>query len=321
MQEGNQMKLKSSAVMAIALLVVGFSFPLHAQTDDAQTDVAQKVRVTKPSKKKKVVKKTTTTTETTTTETRQPMATPTPVEVPPETPTVTAPAPTPEPTPVEEKKNVFQKTGDAVGDAAHSAGQIIGGGLERRSNSNFIVLANYSPFDMIVTNKIGATAGWVQNGNTTYELEYLRGSISVPIVIQDLGAMTDQRISLIRRSFFGSNSFNVSYGISYFDFNIHLGEALLNRASAGNIPSIDAVTMQSMGANFAIGNRWSFTQNITFGVDWFSWAQPLVTLKRDSAFTQYSANSGDRNDVDTALKVLSYLPRFAVLKLQLGMMF
>jgi hypothetical protein len=255
-------------------------------------------------------KKTETTTTTTTTETTDTSSKPSP-----------GLEPAPSPTPMEENKNVFQKTGDVVDNAAKSAGNMIGGARDRRGGASFIGMVNYSPFDLIIPNKYGATVGWVRNGDNTYELEYLRGGLSVPFVVSDVGSMTDQRISLIAHSYFGSNSFNVSYGVSYFDFMIHIGEALLNRASAGNVPSLDVVSLQQLGLNFAIGNRWSFSKNITFGVDWFSWAQPLVTLKRESAFTQFSSNANDRNDVDQALKLASFFPRFALLKVQLGIMF
>ena len=192
---------------------------------------------------------------------------------------------------------------------------------ERREQAFGYALFNYSHIDMLVPAKYGVSAGWQRGADTAWELEYLKGSISVPFAIQDLGSMTDERISLTRRSFLGTNSFNMSFGLTYFRFAIHLGSSLLNRVSGGNYPSLDMVDIQGLGANFAVGNRWTFSHGITFGVDWFSWYQPLYSLKREANFLTYATNQEDKDNVDTAIKVISYLPRFAFLKLQLGILF
>ena len=150
--------------------------------------------------------------------------------------------------------------------------------------ADYFALANYSPIDLLIPSKYGFTLGYINNADKTWEFEYLRGSISVPFIIEDLGKMTDERFSVIGRSYFGSNSFNFSYGISYFDFSLHLGDKLLSRVTGGNYPSIDLVEVQSVGFNLAIGNRWSLNRNVTFGIDWISWAQPVYVLNQKSTF-------------------------------------
>jgi len=70
---------------------------------------------------------------------------------------------------------------------------------DRRANSKYVALLNYSPLDCLIPSKIGLTLGLVNGTEQTWELEYLKGSVSVPFVIEDLGKMTDERISLIGR--------------------------------------------------------------------------------------------------------------------------
>jgi hypothetical protein len=215
----------------------------------------------------------------------------------------------------------LEKTKEAIHETSDKVVVALGGAQERRAKASTIVLGNYSPIDLLIPGKIGLTVGWIQDVDRTLELEYLRGSISVPFIIEDLGKMTEQRISLIRRSFMGNNSFNFSYGLSYFDFSIHLGDKLLNRLSGGTYPSVDLVDIESVGFNLGLGNRWSFNHNITFGIDWISWAQPMVVTKKQSAFLTYASNSQDRDDVEGGIKFISYFPRLTLLKLQLGILF
>lgn len=192
---------------------------------------------------------------------------------------------------------------------------------ETRLDKTFFALGTFSYFDMILLAKIGATIGLNRDADTSWELEYLRGSLAVPIFGYDLGSVTDERLSLVRRSYFGGNSFNLSYGLTYFRVQVHLGDAIMNRVSSGAYPNLDMVDVQSLGFNLGIGNRWSIGPNFTVGIDWFEWSQPVYSLKRESAFVQYASNQNDRDNVDTAVKIISFVPRFTVLKLQAGMSF
>lgn len=179
---------------------------------------------------------------------------------------------------------------------------------------------NYSPLDLLVPSKLGLSFGYRSNLDSTLELEYLRGSIS-PFVLKDLGTMTDQRISLIKRNHQKGSSFHFSYGLTFFDFNLHLGDAILSRLSGGYYPSADLIEVQGLGFNVAMGNRWVFKNNVSFGVDWLSWAQPILTTKKDNAFLDYVTDQNDRDNVETAVDLISYFPRLSTLKLQVGYQF
>lgn len=192
---------------------------------------------------------------------------------------------------------------------------------ERREAARGYVLANYSPLDLLIFPKIGVTAGLVSSADRTWELEYLSGSYSVPAFIADIGGLNDTRVSLIARRYFGGPSFHFSYGLSYFDSSLHVGDKLLNGLSGGSYPYIDTVEIQSLGFNIAVGHRWTFPHQITLGVDWISWQQPIVTLKRRAAFLDYATNEADRTAMENGIKAISYFPRFCVAKFQFGMTF
>lgn len=214
-------------------------------------------------------------------------------------------------TPIEKAKENAKEVVEKVKDIANES-------QPRRAETNFFILGNYSPFDLILPSKLGATMGFVKHANKTYEFEYLKGS--VPFLIDHMGSMDDTRYSLIVRSYYGG-SFNFSYGLTYFDFGMRIGDEMMNRVTGGNYPNIEFIDLESIGFNLAIGNRWVIKHNITLGVDWISWAQPVIITKKEDAFLDYATNPEDRDDINTALNVISYFPRLAFLKFQIGMSF
>lgn len=191
----------------------------------------------------------------------------------------------------------------------------------RREKASWYLLGNYSPLDLLIFPKFGGSIGLISGADRSWEFEYLRGSYSVPAWIEDLGSLTDERISLVRRTYFGGPSFNLSYGISYFATSLHIGDKYLNGLSGGVYPAVEAVDIRSIGFNIAIGNRWTFKHDLTLGVDWISWEQPIFVLKRDSKFLEYATNQSDRDAIEAGIKTICYFPRLAIAKIQLGMLF
>lgn len=189
-----------------------------------------------------------------------------------------------------------------------------------RALSRFYGTLNFSPLDLLIPSKLGLTVGMLKDKNSTWELEYLRGSLSTPFILKDIGSMTDQRISIIGRSYF-SNSFNLGYGISYFNFNIHLGSDILTRLNVPSPSAFEVIDTQSLGFNLSLGNHWALTNHMYFGVDWISWAQPLFNIRQSSAFLSQASDLTDKDTVETAVKLTTYFPRFVLLKLQFGLMF
>lgn len=188
-----------------------------------------------------------------------------------------------------------------------------------RSSSEYFGIGTYSPLDLILPSKLGLTFGKNKDADHTWELEYLRSSVSVPFIVDDLGAMTDERLSWIKRNYYGSEIFNFSYGLSYHRFSLNLGNKYLS--SVTSVPNVELIEIESLGFNLGIGNRWIFENKMILGVEWFSWAQPVFKTKYNNSFKDYVTNADDQDTVDKGVKLISYLPRFAILKLQLGYSF
>lgn len=190
-----------------------------------------------------------------------------------------------------------------------------------RENTKYYLLGNYAILDLLIPTKYGVSAGVVEDVNKSWELEYLHGSLSVPFVIEDLGKVTDDRISIIGRSYFGNNSFNFNYGLSYFSFSLHLGDKLLSNLTGGAYPSLDLIEVNSVGFHIGIGNRWAINKSATFGIDWLEWSQPVIVTSKKTAYLDYATNQKDKDDVDNLIKIVSYFPRLTILKIQFGLLF
>lgn len=189
-----------------------------------------------------------------------------------------------------------------------------------RGEKSFFIMGNYSHLDLLLPAKTGATIGWNTSSANDWEFEYLKGTIKPPF-FEDIGSMTDERMSLIRRSFFSSNSFNFFYGFAYHDFKVKLGDELLNRLSAGVYPDLTMLRVASWGAVIGIGNRWMIDPGLTLGIDWISWSQPLISAKKEAPFLDYVTNKQDKDDVEKAMGFLQYFPRFVLFKLSVGWSF
>lgn len=189
-----------------------------------------------------------------------------------------------------------------------------------RSNSNYFAIGNFAPVDLILPSKFGLTLGIVSNADYTWELEYLKSSVSVPFLVDDIGEMTDERLSVIRRNYFGTETFNLSYGLSYNRFKVHIGSKYLAYI-ATNIPDVDLMQIDSLGFNVGIGNRWIFSNRWMVGVDWVSWAQPVFTTKYNNKYSDYSTDEDSKDTVDTVAKLIRWVPRITLLKLQVGYSF
>lgn len=215
---------------------------------------------------------------------------------------------------LDQTKKIFSETSETVKKSLEENKKL-------RETFDYFSLLSYSQMDLIIPGKIGASIGYNSNPDSTWEFEYLHGSVAVPFLIKDLGKMSEDRISLIRRSYLGTETFNMSYGISYFDFAVHLGDKFLSQLTGGSYPSLDLLTIKSLGFNVGIGNRWNFKNRFILSIDWISWSQPLIMTQRDIPYLDYATNQSDKDDVDSATKLIAYLPRLTLLKLQIGYLF
>lgn len=206
--------------------------------------------------------------------------------------------------------------------AASKVNEEINSSKSRRAADAYLIGLNYSWFDMILPGKQGLTLGSIQGAKTTWELEYLTSSLAIGV--DKIGSMTDERVSLIKRSFGDRNSFNIFYGLNYFNFAAELNQELLTSVDPNLRHSANRIQIQSLGLNFGLSNRWTFSKfnkHFNFTVDWFNISQPLYITYKNTAFLDYSTNPNDAHTVKTVVDIFSYIPRLSGLKLQLGMSF
>ncbi|AZZ36615.1 hypothetical protein CIK05_07370 [Bdellovibrio sp. qaytius] len=209
---------------------------------------------------------------------------------------------------------------DAVKDTVHEAQKALSHSRQIRQTSKYFGTLNFAPVDLILPSKFGLTAGYVETPDQTWEFEYLKSSVSVPFVVDDLGSMTDERFSIIKRDYFGTETFNLNYGLSYYRFKVHVGNKYLASVSS-NAPDVDLMQIDSLGFNVGIGNRWIFSNRWIVGMDWASWSQPVVTTRYNDKYADLTNNPDDKDKAKKFLKLISWVPRITLLKLQIGYSF
>jgi hypothetical protein len=190
-----------------------------------------------------------------------------------------------------------------------------------RGERKYALLGAYSHFDLYIPAKIGFILIFNESKDKSWELEYLQGRVSAPLGIVDLGSFRERRVSVFKRSFWGTNSFSGYFGLSWNKFDVILGDETLSKLSNGAAPSGRALSLESIGINMGLGNRWTIGKGFTFGVDWLGWSQPLFTLNQESSVLDQASNGTERERIDKILNVATYFPRIYVLKMQLGWTF
>jgi len=178
----------------------------------------------------------------------------------------------------------------------------------------------YTALEFPIPNKFGARLGKRTSPGQSWEVEYVKGSWGPPGGFRKLGSLSDSRFSVIGRSFMGEH-FHFIYGVSFFDFSADVGDALVSGVSGGAYPSMNAAKVQALGLNVGLGHSWVFRENVVLGIDWISWAQPLKLTRRSSDFIRASTDETTKAYVADTLKIISYIPRFSILSVHLGMLF
>lgn len=207
-----------------------------------------------------------------------------------------------------------QKASNAMIDAYRSTSEAA---YDSRKASSATVLLSYSPLELVLPSKTGATVAWHKDADTLYELDYSYSSVSAGAQHLDLASMKETRISLLKRNF-GGGAFHWFWGANYNSFRASIAETFMNTATNG---TSDVFNVETLGLTIGVGHRWVFYDRFSFGVDWFSWAQPVVILKKEAPFVDNSTSQQNKDDIDTALKIVGYFPRWAAFKMYLGYSF
>lgn len=182
----------------------------------------------------------------------------------------------------------------------------------------YALFVQYAPLDLLIPGKIGVTTRMSRSSEAAFELEYLQGRFSAPFFIDDLGSMTDRRISVVKRSFRGR--FNVHYGVTHFSFDARLGGGYLQYVTPA-ARERDVVSARSLGIVAGIGHRWALGDRVLVGIDWISWAQPLFTIERDDIVTSHMTDSSARDRIEKTVGLVMSTPRLSVLKAHIGYQF
>lgn len=180
------------------------------------------------------------------------------------------------------------------------------------------VMVHYSPLDLILPNKLGASVAHQDTAASMWEFEYTHGSFA-PFIIDDLGKFTEERFSVLYRiTGEKAHGFQWYYGAFYHRFKLEIGRGMLNRLSNGSYPSADVVSIGGLGMTIGAGYRWIIKERFVVSLDGAAWTQPLMTTNREARFLDVVTDSGDRDKIEKAMRVMEYFPRFAVLKIAIG---
>lgn len=215
-------------------------------------------------------------------------------------------------------KSGFETVKKKSSEFADNIGKELEKNKKRRSKKNWGTHFNYTYLDTWIPGKIGLNLYYIESQKVTWDLEYLKGSLSVPSFIFDLGEFSDTRVSFLKRSYGRKTSFHYFYGAYYNHINIQLGDDMLSSVSGGNKSSVDVMSIKLLGATWGFGNRWHTSGKFTWGVDWFTVNLPLVVLESETPYLEKSNEKDDRDDARGAIGVMESYPTFSILKLQLG---
>lgn len=226
------------------------------------------------------------------------------------------------------EKSLWQKTQEkgknllkAGEREAEKVSENFGGTRTRREQSRHQILGTYSLLDTWIPSKWGASYAFTPSPRGSWEIEYLRGTLSIPFIIEDFGKITDQRLSVFYRSYSDRNSFSFLYGINYSSFKAQLGIDYLSTVSGGNVGQVDLVAIETLGLTWGVGNRWQLNNNVLIGLDWFTIYIPVITLESQADFLSANASEKRKEEIRDALDVIERIPTFAALKFQLGIAF
>ena len=174
-------------------------------------------------------------------------------------------------------------------------------------------------FGLAIPFKHGPFLAWRTSDRWAFEAGYFGGSISIDTPLISVGSVTESLLTLNARRFSHESSFNWIIGISRQSYGATLGRDLIIN---GGIPtSYDMVLIKTVGLQLGLGNRWSRPNGLTFGCDWFVMNIPFMTIQNEAPALSYVTDSGIRTRIEDSIKILRYVPTFAIAKLNLGYSF
>ena len=188
---------------------------------------------------------------------------------------------------------------------------------ENRSNSTSTLMIGNQFITSWIPSKYTGSYTYLFNEKWSLEAEYSWASFSTSFVGIELGEISESRSTLQAR-YYVSNSFHFSFGGVYSRFHAKLGndylDTLGNKISTG-------FSAENIGVTAGLGNRWQWSNGITFGVDWIRLNYPVILSKIDDDALNDVADSADRGDLKDSIKTFNRLPTFVLFGLNLGYSF
>lgn len=181
------------------------------------------------------------------------------------------------------------------------------------------VYGTYSYFDLWLPSKLGLVLSYGDK-DRVYELAYQSASYSLDYfddIVEDLGKITDKRIHLTTRSHTWGGSFNFQYGVYYNSFSIDLGSNLMRLVDA----QYDIIKIETVGAMFGTGNRWTWDNGFTIGADWFRIFYPLKVVGEETSFLSKTTDSGDKSDIQEIVDIVKNTPTITLSHFEIGYRF
>lgn len=219
--------------------------------------------------------------------------------------------------PIQEAQNIGNKVLKTGQNAATSVQSGLGRTRGLRGERKNNLMLSYAGVDTWIPSKIGFSYIYSPTPVGSWEFSYMRGSISIPFFIDDLGQISDTKIALLYRSYSQRNSFSFLYGLNYYNFSANLGNDYLSSIS-GNSAQFELLRVESLGLTLGLGNRWQLNSGLSFGVDWFTVNIPIRVFNTDADYLSSDADQADKNDVENVFNVLKRVPTFSFLKFQVG---
>lgn len=170
--------------------------------------------------------------------------------------------------------------------------------------------------------KYGASLGYLQDANKTYELDYLRGSLGLSFKGINLISFEETLVLARWRWYADMNSFNLSFAFGERRYTFDLGDDVFE--DAPGVPfntAYKVAEIRNWVVTSGIGNRWQFDQGFTLGVDWFELIVPIGQGQTHSRLYDAMEDSGAKRNLKRVFSVLRYGPTFNAFKVQLGWAF
>lgn len=206
---------------------------------------------------------------------------------------------------------------DPVSEEVAKATRELSNSKQVRDQSFGSVMLGYQFLTSWLPSKKTISYTHIFNDKWSLEAEYSWATIDFPIVGVDLGAIKEKRYTLQARRYVG-NSFHFSFGPILNEFNARLGSDFLD--NLGNeIKS--SFKVQNLGVTGGMGNRWQWSNGVTFGIDWLRINIPLIETKIKDNVLDAIINEDDQDDIKKVIRTFNRIPTFVLFGLNLGYSF